>query len=179
MAPKSRYYGPATVAVEATVAVAVEAAVEAAVDSPSLSLLTRCRCRCPPPHACIICRELAAVMYFNWPIRWCYGWWGYHHSPICSNFAAQTTAAEALCFKRPSPRYGLLQRQEFPPQTTTSSRQLEKLPAAEKMSKSVSESSEDFEFIETPAAPTPVPPAENYGVRTTSVRLPPRRPQLP
>ena len=37
------------------------------------------------------------------------------------------------------------------------------------MSKSGSEVSEDFEFIETPAAPTPTPPAENYGVRTTTV----------
>ncbi|KAL9618374.1 MAG: hypothetical protein Q9160_006882 [Pyrenula sp. 1 TL-2023] len=36
------------------------------------------------------------------------------------------------------------------------------------MAKSSSESSDDFEFIETPAAPTPVPPAENCGVRTTS-----------
>lgn len=37
------------------------------------------------------------------------------------------------------------------------------------MAKSSSESSDDFEFIETPAAPTPVPPAEDCGVRTTSV----------
>jgi sphingolipid C9-methyltransferase len=37
------------------------------------------------------------------------------------------------------------------------------------MSKSASETSEEFEFIETPRAPTPVPPEENYGVRTTSV----------
>ena len=37
------------------------------------------------------------------------------------------------------------------------------------MAKPRSEASDDFEFIETPAAPTPVPPAENYGVRTTSV----------
>jgi hypothetical protein len=37
------------------------------------------------------------------------------------------------------------------------------------MPKSRSESSEDFEFIETPAAPTPVPPVEDCGVRTTSV----------
>jgi hypothetical protein len=36
------------------------------------------------------------------------------------------------------------------------------------MAKAHSESSEDFEFIETPAAPAVVPP-ENYGVRTTSV----------
>ncbi|MCJ1408604.1 Sphingolipid C9-methyltransferase 2 [Ptychographa xylographoides] len=36
------------------------------------------------------------------------------------------------------------------------------------MSKSVSDTSEDFEFIETPAAPTPVPPPEHYGVRTTT-----------
>ncbi|KAI4161828.1 MAG: hypothetical protein LQ342_004519 [Letrouitia transgressa] len=36
------------------------------------------------------------------------------------------------------------------------------------MSKSVSETSDEFEFIETPAAPTPVPPAEDYGVRTTA-----------
>ena len=39
------------------------------------------------------------------------------------------------------------------------------------MSKSHSESSEDFEFIETPAAPTPTPPEEDCGVRTTSVLL--------
>jgi hypothetical protein len=39
------------------------------------------------------------------------------------------------------------------------------------MSNSHSESSEDFEFIETPAAPTPVPPVEDCGVRTTSVLL--------
>ncbi|KAK4696612.1 sphingolipid C9-methyltransferase, partial [Lecanoromycetidae sp. Uapishka_2] len=31
-----------------------------------------------------------------------------------------------------------------------------------------SEVSEDFEFVETPAAPTPVPPPEDYGVRTTT-----------
>lgn len=37
------------------------------------------------------------------------------------------------------------------------------------MPKSGSEVSEDFEFIETPAAPTPVAPAEDYGVRTTTV----------
>jgi hypothetical protein len=37
------------------------------------------------------------------------------------------------------------------------------------MSKTHSETSEDFEFIETPAAPTPVPPVEDCGVRTTSV----------
>jgi hypothetical protein len=37
------------------------------------------------------------------------------------------------------------------------------------MAKAHSESSDDFEFIETPAAPTPQPPAENCGVRTTSV----------
>ncbi|ERF77137.1 hypothetical protein EPUS_07678 [Endocarpon pusillum Z07020] len=36
------------------------------------------------------------------------------------------------------------------------------------MSKSHSEASDDFEFIETPAAPTPTPPTEDYGVRTTS-----------
>ncbi|MCJ1339982.1 Sphingolipid C9-methyltransferase 2 [Bachmanniomyces sp. S44760] len=36
------------------------------------------------------------------------------------------------------------------------------------MSKSVSEASDEFEFVETPAAPTPTPVAENYGVRTTS-----------
>lgn len=39
------------------------------------------------------------------------------------------------------------------------------------MTKPASESSEDFEYIETPAAPTPVPPTENYGVRTTTVSL--------
>ena len=38
------------------------------------------------------------------------------------------------------------------------------------MPKSGSEVSDDFEFIETPAAPTPVPPPEDYGVRTTTVR---------
>ena len=37
------------------------------------------------------------------------------------------------------------------------------------MSKPGSEASEDFEFIETPAAPAPTPPIENYGVRTTTV----------
>ncbi|KAI4253995.1 MAG: hypothetical protein L6R42_007360 [Xanthoria sp. 1 TBL-2021] len=31
-----------------------------------------------------------------------------------------------------------------------------------------SESSDDFEYVETPAAPTPVPPAEDFGVRTTA-----------
>ncbi|MCJ1485214.1 Sphingolipid C9-methyltransferase 2 [Schaereria dolodes] len=36
------------------------------------------------------------------------------------------------------------------------------------MTKSTSEASEDFEFIETPAAPTPTPPAQNCGVRTTT-----------
>lgn len=37
------------------------------------------------------------------------------------------------------------------------------------MPASGSEVSDDFEFIETPAAPTPVPPQEDYGVRTTTV----------
>ena len=37
------------------------------------------------------------------------------------------------------------------------------------MGKSGSEASEEFEFVETPAAPTPTPPAEDYGVRTTAV----------
>lgn len=37
------------------------------------------------------------------------------------------------------------------------------------MPQSGSEVSDDFEFIETPAAPTPVPPPEDYGVRTTTV----------
>ena len=37
------------------------------------------------------------------------------------------------------------------------------------MSQSMSDVSDDFEFIETPAAPTPVPPPEDYGVRTTTV----------
>jgi hypothetical protein len=37
------------------------------------------------------------------------------------------------------------------------------------MARTHSESSEDFEFIETPAAPAVVPPPENCGVRTTSV----------
>jgi hypothetical protein len=38
------------------------------------------------------------------------------------------------------------------------------------MAKSQSESSEDFEYIETPAAPTPTPPAVDCGVRTTQAR---------
>ncbi len=37
------------------------------------------------------------------------------------------------------------------------------------MPTSESEVSDDFEFIETPAAPSPVPPPEDYGVRTTTV----------
>ena len=37
------------------------------------------------------------------------------------------------------------------------------------MPKSGSEVSDDFEFIETPAAPSPVPLPEDYGVRTTTV----------
>jgi hypothetical protein len=37
------------------------------------------------------------------------------------------------------------------------------------MSKTHSDTSEDFEFIETPPAPMPVPPVEDCGVRTTSV----------
>ncbi|KAL8826970.1 MAG: hypothetical protein Q9191_003476 [Dirinaria sp. TL-2023a] len=36
------------------------------------------------------------------------------------------------------------------------------------MSTSISDSSDDFEFIETPAALTPIPPPEHYGVRTTT-----------
>ena len=40
---------------------------------------------------------------------------------------------------------------------------------AAKMPEFGSEVSDDFEFIETPAAPTPVPPPEDYGVRTTTV----------
>jgi hypothetical protein len=43
-------------------------------------------------------------------------------------------------------------------------------PSPLKMSKTHSEVSDDFEFIETPAAPTPTPPVEDCGVRTTSVR---------
>ena len=39
-----------------------------------------------------------------------------------------------------------------------------------KMSKTHSETSEEYEFIETPAAPTPTPPVEDCGVRTTSVQ---------
>ena len=31
-------------------------------------------------------------------------------------------------------------------------------------------SEDDFEFVETPAAPSPAPEAQDYGVRTTSVR---------
>lgn len=41
------------------------------------------------------------------------------------------------------------------------------------MSKNGSEVSDDFEFIETPAASTPVPPPEDYGVRTTAVSFAP------
>jgi len=37
------------------------------------------------------------------------------------------------------------------------------------MSNSASNSSDDFEYIETPAAPTSAPPQEGYGVRTTTV----------
>ncbi|MCJ1309929.1 Sphingolipid C9-methyltransferase 2 [Agyrium rufum] len=36
------------------------------------------------------------------------------------------------------------------------------------MSKPSSETSEEFEFIDTPAAPTPQPPPEDFGVRTTA-----------
>lgn len=38
------------------------------------------------------------------------------------------------------------------------------------MAKTHSESSEDFEFIETPTATPPQIPIADYGVRTTSVR---------
>jgi hypothetical protein len=37
------------------------------------------------------------------------------------------------------------------------------------MSKTHSETSEDFEYIETPPAPMPAPPIGDCGVRTTSV----------
>ncbi|KAL9126932.1 MAG: hypothetical protein Q9217_004090 [Psora testacea] len=37
-----------------------------------------------------------------------------------------------------------------------------------KMPNSGSEASDEFEYIETPAAPSPIPPQENYGVRTTT-----------
>ena len=37
------------------------------------------------------------------------------------------------------------------------------------MSKTHSETSEDFEYIETPPASMPAPPVEDCGVRTTSV----------
>ena len=40
------------------------------------------------------------------------------------------------------------------------------------MPESGSEVSDDFEFIETPAASTSVLPPEDYGVRTTSVSPP-------
>lgn len=43
------------------------------------------------------------------------------------------------------------------------------------MSKSNSDSSDDFEYVETPAAPTPVPPAEDFGVKTTAVSRIPKR----
>lgn len=36
------------------------------------------------------------------------------------------------------------------------------------MTKPGSEDFDDFEFIETPAAPIPIAPAEDYGVRTTT-----------
>ncbi|CAF9926106.1 MAG: Sphingolipid C9-methyltransferase 2 [Heterodermia speciosa] len=36
------------------------------------------------------------------------------------------------------------------------------------MSQAVSDTSDDFEYIETPAAPTPLPPPEDYGVRSTT-----------
>ena len=42
---------------------------------------------------------------------------------------------------------------------------------ARDMSNSASDVSDDFEFIETPAAPSPAPPATNCGVRTTAVSL--------
>ena len=32
-----------------------------------------------------------------------------------------------------------------------------------------SEVSDEFEYIETPAAPSPIPPQDDYGVRTTTV----------
>ena len=38
------------------------------------------------------------------------------------------------------------------------------------MGKSGSEASDDFEYVETPAAPITAAPSEDYGVRTTSVR---------
>ena len=40
------------------------------------------------------------------------------------------------------------------------------------MPRSGSEVSDDFEFIETPAVPSPIPPPEHYGVRTTTVCFP-------
>lgn len=40
------------------------------------------------------------------------------------------------------------------------------------MPRSGSEASDDFEFIETPAVPTPTTPPEDYGVRTTTVGFP-------
>lgn len=43
------------------------------------------------------------------------------------------------------------------------------LPTKVEMPREVSQSSDEFEYIETPAAPTPSPPSENYGVRTTNV----------
>ena len=42
------------------------------------------------------------------------------------------------------------------------------------MPQSGSEVSDDFEFIETPAAPSPIPPPEDYGVRTTTVGFTPQ-----
>ena len=38
------------------------------------------------------------------------------------------------------------------------------------MSRTLADSSDEYEFIETPAAPSPTLPVENCGVRTTSVR---------
>lgn len=40
----------------------------------------------------------------------------------------------------------------------------------QKMARTHSESSEDYEFIETPPAPSPQVPVHDCGVRTTSVR---------
>lgn len=52
-----------------------------------------------------------------------------------------------------------------------SSRPLFDIPTAKMSAKGSSVSEDSFEFVETPAAPSPAPVTTDYGVRTTSVRL--------
>lgn len=63
-----------------------------------------------------------------------------------------------------APLRSALRRQQVP---MASRQAINDLPASQQPGHSQAE--DEFEFIHTPKAPTPVPEAQNYGVRTTAV----------